>query len=237
MIFQELLSGIKGGKILDVGCGSGQFIEILIGSLGSFESVTGVDVDGVALKEAGSKFPGDAFQFLLASSQSLPFTQGTFDLVSISKALHHVEDDRQTILEMKRVLKEGGYFLVNEMIRDDLSVPQQSYLRFHHLRSDIDRLIGVSHHQTYYRSDLMDLIGLAGLQDLIVREYQPEEVPPHDPVSVGEFIARMNGWLDELAGHPLQMEYADRIEVLRKHIRENGITRPTHVMALGRKKS
>jgi SAM-dependent methyltransferase len=235
MVFQELLSGIHGGKILDVGCGSGQFIEILTGSLGSFESVTGVDVDGAALKEASSRFQGEAFRFLVASSLSLPFAPGSFDLVSISKALHHVEDDRRTIGEMRRVLRQGGYFLVNEMIRDGLSVPQQSYLHYHHLRSDIDKLIGVNHHQTYCRSDLMDLVGLAGLQDLIVREYRPEEAVPDDQVSADEFIARMNGWLDELAGHSQQKEYALRLEILRKLIRENGISRLPQVIALGRK--
>jgi ubiquinone/menaquinone biosynthesis C-methylase UbiE len=234
MVFQELLSGISGGKILDVGCGSGQFIEILTGSLGSFESVTGVDVDSTALQEARTRFREDAYRFLQASSQSLPFASGTFDLVSISKALHHVEDDRRTIGEMKRVLRRGGYFLVNEMIRDDLSVPQQSYIHFHHLRSDIDGLIGVSHHYTYHRKNLLELIDLAGLQDLIVREYQPEEAS-EDPAHADEFIFRMKSWLDELVGHPEQKEYSERVEALRKHIRKNGITRPTQLIALGRK--
>jgi ubiquinone/menaquinone biosynthesis C-methylase UbiE len=109
MIFGELLSEINGGKVLDVGCGSGQFIEILIQSLGSFESVTGVDVDESVLREAGIKYQQDAFRFMKASSQSLPFEEGSFDLVTISKALHHVENDRQTLGEMKRVLKQGGY--------------------------------------------------------------------------------------------------------------------------------
>jgi 2-polyprenyl-3-methyl-5-hydroxy-6-metoxy-1,4-benzoquinol methylase len=50
MIFQKVLSGICGGKVLDVGCGSGQFIGVLMGSLGSFESVTGIDVDASVLQ-------------------------------------------------------------------------------------------------------------------------------------------------------------------------------------------
>ena len=148
MMFQELLSGIHGGKVLDIGCGSGQFIETLVQSLGSYESFTGIDVDEAALQEAGDKFPGDSFRFIKASSLALPFEADFFDLVSISKALHHVEDDRQTLAEMKRVLKPGGYFLVNEMIRDELSGPQESYLLYHHLRAEIDQLIGVSHHET-----------------------------------------------------------------------------------------
>jgi SAM-dependent methyltransferase len=235
MIFEELLSGINGGKVLDIGCGSGQFIEILMQSLGSFESVTGVDVDEAVLREAGTKFQGDSFRFIIASSQALPFEAGSFDLVTISKALHHVENDRQTLTEMKRVLKPGGYLMVNEMIRDGLKASQQSHLHYHNLRSEIDRLLGVSHNTTYYRSDLLDLIDFAGLQDLRVTEYQPEEAAPDDPANIDQYITRMTGWLEELNGHPQRQEFCDRMEELKEHFRENGISRPTQIIALGKK--
>ena len=235
MMFQELLSGIHGGKVLDIGCGSGQFIEILVQSLGSYESFTGIDVDESALKEAGDKFQGDSFRFIKASSLALPFEADFFDLVSISKALHHVEDDRQTLGEMKRVLKPGGYFLVNEMIRDELSGPQESYLLYHHLRAEIDQLIGVSHHETYYRGELLDLVGFVGLQDLTIREFQPEGAAPDDPANIDEFIGRMKSWLDEITGHPQHKNFMHRMAVLEEHIRESGILRPTQVIALGRK--
>jgi ubiquinone/menaquinone biosynthesis C-methylase UbiE len=235
MIFQELLSGIQGGTVLDIGCGSGQFIEILVHSLGAYEFITGIDVDETALKEASDKFQGDSFSFIKASSQALPFEDGVFDLVSISKTLHHVENDRQTLVEMKRVLRPGGYFLVTEMIRDGLSRPQESHLLYHHLRAEIDQLIGVSHHETYYRSDLLDLIGFVGLQELTIREFQPEGAAPDDPANIDEFIGKMKGWLEEITGHPQHRNFMHRMAVLEEHIRENGISRPTQVIALGRK--
>ena len=58
MIFKQLLEGIDGGVILDVGCGSGQFTEILVESLASYTSITGIDVAEEVLKEARRKFPG-----------------------------------------------------------------------------------------------------------------------------------------------------------------------------------
>ncbi len=235
MIFGELLSGIKGGKVLDLGCGSGQFIEILIQSLGSFDSVTGVDVDESILQEAGTIFTGEAFRFIKTSSLSLPFEDGSFDFVSISKVLHHVENDRHALDEMKRVLKQGGYFLINEMIRDGLSASQQSHLLYHHLRSEIDQLLGVSHNKTYFRSDLLDLIYSVELEDLVVTEYQPEEPAPKDPANVDEYIARMTGWLDEIAAYPERENYNKRISILQEHFRENGVSKPTQIIALGKK--
>ena len=235
MIFEELLVEIHGGKVLDIGCGSGQFIAILMQSLGSFDSITGVDVDDGVLKEARSKFRSETFNFIKASSQSLPFEDGSFDLVSISKTLHHVENDRQTLNEMKRVLKQGGYLLINEMIRDGLTASQQSHLLYHHLRSEIDQLLGVSHNTTYLHSDLLDLIYAVGLEDLSLREFQPEDPAPKDPAHVDEYIARMTGWLDEIAGHPERENYSKRMAVLQEHLRENGISRPPQIIALGKK--
>ncbi len=235
MIFEELLVEIHGGKVLDIGCGSGQFIAILMQSLGSFDSITGVDVDDGVLEEARSKFRSETFNFIKASSLSLPFEDASFDFVSISKALHHVEDDLQALGEMKRVLKRGGYFLINEMIRDGLSASQESHLLYHHLRSEIDQLIGISHNKTYFRSDLLDLIYSVGLEDLVLADYQPEEPAPKDPANVEEYIDRMTGWLDEIASHPERENYNNRMAVLQEHFRENGISRPTQIIALGKK--
>ena len=52
MIFKQLLAGIDGGDVLDVGCGSGQFTAVLVSSLATFRSITGVDLDEVVLEEA-----------------------------------------------------------------------------------------------------------------------------------------------------------------------------------------
>jgi len=236
MIFEELLVEIRGGRVLDIGCGSGQFIAILMQSLGSFDSITGVDVDDGVLEEARNKFGSETFKFIKANSSSLPFEDASYDFVCISKALHHVEDDRQSLGEMKRILNQGGYFLINEMIRDGLTTSQESHLLYHHLRSDIDKLIGISHNKTYFRSDLLDLIYSIGLEDLVITDYQPAEPAPKDPANVDEYIIRMTGWLDELAEHPERENVKRRMAVLQEHLRENGISRPTQVIALGRKK-
>ncbi len=106
---------------------------------------------------------------------------------------------------------------------------------YHHLRSEIDQLIGISHNKTYFRSDLLDLIYSVGLEDLVLADYQPEEPAPKDPANVEEYIDRMTGWLDEIASHPERENYNNRMAVLQEHFRENGISRPTQIIALGKK--
>ena len=93
----------------------------------------------------------------------------------------------------------------------------------------------MSHNTTYFRSDLLDLIYSVGLEDLVVTEYQPKEPSPKDPANVDEYIDRMTSWLDEIAAGPERENYNKRMVVLQEHLLENGISRPTQIIALGKK--
>lgn len=235
MIYQRLLKGIDGGKVLDVACGTGQFIEILSGSLGSFGSITGVDVLEESLAEARMNFPGTEYDFLQASSQDLPFEEGSFDLVTMSKALHHVEDPRASLDEMMRVLRTGGYLLINEMHRNGLNPGQESHMLYHHLRSEVDNALGISHNHTFHREELLNLAEGLGLQDRVITEFSPDDSRAKDPENIEEFIQKMYGWLDSLDGHPAKPGFESRITELEKRFRQKGISRPPQMVILGRK--
>ena len=235
MNFQTLLSKIDTGSILDVGCGSGQFTEILCGSLNSFNSLTGIDVAEEYLSEARLKFPGNQYEFLVASSLELPFEDESYDLVAISKALHHVEDPQASLDEMKRVLKPDGYFLINEMHRDQLTEAQNCHLLYHHLRSEIDNVLGISHHQTFYRDDLISLVDRLELRDPVILEFSPDPSNAKDPDHIMDFILKMDDWFLQLDGHPKKEEFSRRSEDLKIRFRKHGIARPPQMVFLGRK--
>ena len=235
MIFKELLSGIEGGRILDVGCGNGQFTGMLVHSLASFESVTGVDVDRDALRQAGERFGTGQYTFLLAGAGDLPFPDESFDMVVISRALHHVEDPEKTLGEMRRVLSTGGTLLINEMIREVMTESQESQLLYHHLRSEIDNALGISHNHTFMREELIRLGSFLRLHTMHIHEYIPETDFSNHEEAVHEFSARLDTWHKELDGHPRQAEFMNRIEKLKERIREHGISRPPHMVIIGRK--
>lgn len=235
MIFKQLLEGIDGGVILDVGCGSGQFTEILVESLASYTSITGIDVAEEVLKEARRKFPGREFSFINASSMKLPFSEASFDMAAISKALHHVEDPRKTLGEMHRVVKPGGYLLINEMNRDVLSDEQESHLIYHHLRSEIDDALGVNHNHTFTRDDLVRIASGLGLKDMQTWEFIPDTGTQTLEERLHECTVKMEGWMEELAEHPRKDEFAARIKEVQKRIRRFGIARPPQMVFFGKK--
>ena len=235
MIFDTLLSAINGGKVLDVGCGTGQFTATLVNSLLSFESITGADVDEDALSKARENFPGRKFTFQTANSQALPFDADFFDMTTISKALHHLEDPSKALWEMYRVLRPGGYLLINEMHREVSSKQQELHLLYHHLRSEIDNALGISHNHTFRKHELLRLISGLRLQNMQVHEFIPETGPPKSQDIILEYSGKMDAWMKELEGHPQRREFTGRIEQVRQRIKQFGISRPPQLVIFGRK--
>lgn len=90
-------------KLLDVGCGSGQELDRL-----HLENVDiyGVDIDGEALSRARTKYP--AGDFRIASSETLPFENGSFDAVVSSVALPYT-NIQNSVKEIHRVMLTDGY--------------------------------------------------------------------------------------------------------------------------------
>ena len=105
--------GIKpeGLRALDVGCGGGYLSEELA-RLGF--NVSGVDPAPASLAAAQShaKQSGLTIDYRVAQAESLPFPDGSFDLVTCCDVLEHVQDLDRTLSEIARVLKPGGIFIV-----------------------------------------------------------------------------------------------------------------------------
>ncbi len=102
----------KNAKILDYGCGSGILNILLL--LKGYTEVHGVDVvpkfDSRILRNLG--FNAASFS-LINAGENLPFEDNTFDVVTSSLVLEHVEDIDFYYSEAARVLRPGGVCLFN----------------------------------------------------------------------------------------------------------------------------
>lgn len=98
---------LERGRVLDVGCGTGRFLEALDGP---YERV-GADVSAGMLERARRK----GLDVAQAGADDLPFDDGSFDLVTTFAVLHHLIDPevvRGALREMARVVRPGGAVLV-----------------------------------------------------------------------------------------------------------------------------
>jgi demethylmenaquinone methyltransferase/2-methoxy-6-polyprenyl-1,4-benzoquinol methylase/phosphoethanolamine N-methyltransferase len=136
----ELAAPARGEDVLDVGCGTGT-LAIAIHRMASPCRVHGIDASPEMIelaKKKAAKVRADV-DLRVALIEALPFSDGSFDLVTSSLMLHHLPDDlkRTGVAEIRRVLKPGGRFLAM-----DLAAGSHSPLG--HLLSLFGRVRGVN---------------------------------------------------------------------------------------------
>lgn len=96
--------------VLDLGCGGGH--ELIPFVERTAARCVGIDIAAELGKVIEDRFPrSDRVSFVRADSSSLPFPDGTFDVVICRVALPYM-DNRRTLAETARVLKRGGVFLL-----------------------------------------------------------------------------------------------------------------------------
>jgi glycosyltransferase involved in cell wall biosynthesis/ubiquinone/menaquinone biosynthesis C-methylase UbiE len=100
-----------GEQVLEVGGGMGTDLAQFATS-GAI--VSDVDLSGGHLQIAQENFRlrGLAGRFVHHDAESLPFEDGTFDLVYSNGVIHHTPNTRRTVAEIFRVLKPGGRAIV-----------------------------------------------------------------------------------------------------------------------------
>ena len=99
-------------RILDLGCGSGFSSSIWLESpfWNPHSMCVGADLsEAVDVAQERLGHISNVY-FLQADALSLPFAEGTFDLIFSEGALHHTPSTKKAILSSARILKKGGEY-------------------------------------------------------------------------------------------------------------------------------
>ena len=101
------LGPLHGKRVLDIACGTGQWIKHL---QGRGAKISGIDISDRALQVARDLMPDADLQQGVA--ESLPFDDGQFDVVTCLGSLEHFLDQPAALREMQRVAKPGSRILI-----------------------------------------------------------------------------------------------------------------------------
>lgn len=111
-------------KILDIGCWNGDFTVQIRDVLGvSQNNVYGIEADKDEHSDSYGGIEAGANEVEVARSRGiqvtesdlnkpLPFADGTFDVITANQVLEHVWKVDDLLLEIRRVLKDDGVFVV-----------------------------------------------------------------------------------------------------------------------------
>ena len=96
-----------GARVLDVGTGPGRIPRALAAERPTWV-IDGIDLEPHMIEFARQQDPGGQVTFTVGDAASLPFHDGTFDLIVSSLSQHHWADVPGSIRDLRRVLRPGG---------------------------------------------------------------------------------------------------------------------------------
>src|SRR5688572_3293953 len=105
----EAAAPATGGRVLDVGCGSGASSLALAARVGPGGQVLGVDISETLIGRARALAPQDApAQFQVADAGSAELPEGAFDILFSRFGVMFFDDPTGAFAHMRRALKPGG---------------------------------------------------------------------------------------------------------------------------------
>jgi SAM-dependent methyltransferase len=141
--------------VLDAGCGGGATTD----SLAKYGNVTGLELEEVAVEYAHER----GRNVIQGSIETLPFENGSFDLVLALDVIEHLPNDLQALQELHRVLRPEGRLLV--------TVPALEMLWSGHDEAN-------GHYRRYTADELRRQVELAGLHVAISTYFNTFLFPP-----------------------------------------------------------
>lgn len=126
----ERLAGARPQRVLDIGSNYG-LVWQWAAARGALVHAT--DIRDITLRDARSALPSSVrhrTHISLQDATKLGFADDCFDAVTVISTIEHIEDDREVIAEIARVLKTGGLAIVTvpvnpeyHEVRDNPSFP------------------------------------------------------------------------------------------------------------------
>lgn len=109
---------MDGGRALEIGCGRGIGTEIILRDFGA-HSVDAIDLDPTMIEKAQKRLApyGSRVRLSVGDAVAVDVPDETYDAVFDFAIIHHIPDWRRAVVEIHRVLKPGGRFYGDEILK------------------------------------------------------------------------------------------------------------------------
>jgi len=102
--------GLKPGmQILDAGCATGEFLSMASQNY----DVHGVDISSFAIEQAMNHYPFLKGRLKAGPLEEVEFSSFNFDAIVMWDVIEHLQNPRQVVNKLSRLLKAGGIFCIS----------------------------------------------------------------------------------------------------------------------------
>ncbi len=222
------------GKVLDIATGIGQFVKYLQGINKNFESFVCIDDDEKMISEANRRNNNEKVTFKHLNAYHLPFSDESYDTVSISNSLHHFENPSLVLSEAIRVLKRGGTLIISEMCRDeDQTDSQKSHILLHHWTAKFDRYSGKHHDDTFLSEQLIALVNEQNLSKIEHKIYNNYSANKFNEEVIDSYVKVIDRLTSIIAIKKLPNILIEEGQQIKGHIIEHGFEPARNVLIMG----
>lgn len=151
------------GHLLDIGCGTGLFLERYLGE-GKNRTATGIDISTGMIKKAKERYPD--LSYIVGNAEFLPFESASFDAISSLLAFSYLQNPEMSIKDCYRVLVPGGRLAVCTLGRNIFTSGLPALYSIGE-KMKIRRVGVGSFAEHYYNAkEMYDLLDLAGFEEI-----------------------------------------------------------------------
>jgi ubiquinone/menaquinone biosynthesis C-methylase UbiE len=234
-IIEMALSGIDGGRVLDVATQQGHFVQILMENLQGYTEIVGIDISEQAIETARDAFEQANVRFLVMNAEELDFADESFDTVNISASLHHLSNIPRVLGEMERVLRPKGHFIIVEMHRDGQTEAERTSVHLHHWVAEVDCALGLLHNSTLARQEFVDYVASLGLSEVKFYDFPDRESDPMEKARNKNLEGLIDRVIQRAEVARNYRELKERGEELRQRLHEVGAQREPILVVIGKK--
>lgn len=219
------------GRAIDVGTRRGEFLFRMKDYAMSYDKLIGIDINIDELDKLKPKEEHN-IKFHFMNAYDLEYPDKYFKAVSISNTLHHLNDMKSVLLEMMRVLKDDGYFIINEMFHDCDDKSKKTHGMLHLFEGEIDTELGRIHNRTFEKEEIIKVAADLGLRSIEIVEYN--ETAEYDK-KIEKKLGKLDQMLTSVRSSSRYEYFCECADRIRRNYEDYGVKRCTQLLIIGRK--